>query len=77
MIRTSLTIALTMTSLTLPAMAENVLTPLPAPEARPYPYEILGLQPGDPLDNILSVVAARRAAATTRYFHYNKRGAAS
>lgn len=65
MIRTSLTIALAMTSLALPAMAENVLTPLPTPEARPYPYEILGLQPGDPLDDILAVYAERSDAAPT------------
>lgn len=65
MIRTSLTLAITMTSLAQPALAENVLTPLPSPEARPYPYEILGLQPGDPLDDILSVYAERSDAAPT------------
>ncbi|PJI85968.1 hypothetical protein BC777_2322 [Yoonia maricola] len=49
----------------LPALAEDVLTPLPAPEPRPYPYEILGLQPGDALDDVLSVYAERNDAAPT------------
>ena len=37
------------------AFAEDTLTPLPAPAERPYPYKILGLQPGDPLDDVLAV----------------------
>jgi hypothetical protein len=65
MIRTSLTVAVALTSLAAPAFAENTLTPLAAPEARPYPYEILGLQPGDPLDDIVSVYAERSDAAPT------------
>ena len=65
MIRTSLTFGFVLTSLALPAFAENELTPLPAPEARPYPYEILGLQPGDPLDDVLAVYAERSDAAPT------------
>ena len=65
MIHTSLTLCLTVTSFAAPVFAENELTPLTAPEARPYPYEILGLQPGDPLDDILSVYAERSDAAPT------------
>ena len=65
MIRTSLTLGFVLTSLAIPAFAENELTPLPAPEARPYPYEILGLQPGDPLDDVLAVYAERSDAAPT------------
>lgn len=65
MIRTSLTLGFVLTSLTIPAFAENELTPLPAPEARPYPYEILGLQPGDPLDDVFAVYAERSDAAPT------------
>ena len=42
-----------------PAFAESALTPLPAPAERPYPYEVLGLQPGDPLGDILAVYADR------------------
>ncbi|MEL6640831.1 MAG: hypothetical protein AAFN63_18940 [Pseudomonadota bacterium] len=51
--RLSLILALSLTSLALPTLAENTLTPTAAPAPRPYPYEILGLQPGDPLDDIL------------------------
>lgn len=47
------------------AFAEDTLTPLPAPAERPYPYEILGLQPGDPLDDVLAVYADRTEAAPT------------
>jgi len=65
MIRTSLTLGFVLTSLAIPAFAENELTPLPAPEARPYPYEILGLQPGDPLDDVLAVYAERSDAVPT------------
>lgn len=47
------------------AVAENELTPLDAPAERPYPYEIFGLQPGDPLDDILTVYAERSEASPT------------
>lgn len=51
----------TLCSLTLAttAAAENTLTALPQPTERPYPYEILGLQPGDPLADVLAVFAER------------------
>ncbi len=45
--------------------AEDTLTAMPAPAERPYPYEILGLQPGDPLDDVLAVYAERSDAAPT------------
>lgn len=48
-----------------PAFAEDMLTPLPAPTERPYPYEILGLQPGDPFDDVLAVYSDRTDAAPT------------
>lgn len=48
-----------------PSFAEDTLTALPAPAERPYPYEILGLQPGDPLDDVLAVYAERSDAAPT------------
>ncbi|EKE74625.1 hypothetical protein B30_02835 [Celeribacter baekdonensis B30] len=41
------------------------LTETLTPEPRPYPYEILGLQPGDPLDDVLAVYAERSDAAPT------------
>lgn len=41
------------------AFAEDTLTPLPAPAERPYPYEILGMQPGDPLEDVLAIYAER------------------
>ncbi len=47
------------------AFAEDPLTATPAPTERPYPYEILGLQPGDPLDDVLAVYAERSDAAPT------------
>ena len=47
------------------ALAENTLTPLPAPAERPYPYEILGLQPGDALDDVLAVYSERTEADPT------------
>ncbi|MDX8350447.1 hypothetical protein SLH49_20860 [Cognatiyoonia sp. IB215446] len=59
MIRSSLTLAVALTSLAAPALAENELTSMDAPEPRPYPYEILGLQPGDPLDDVLAVYSER------------------
>lgn len=45
--------------------AEDTLTSMPAPAERPYPYEILGLQPGDPLDDVLAVFAERSDVAPT------------
>ncbi|MEO0831500.1 MAG: hypothetical protein AAFY03_13710 [Pseudomonadota bacterium] len=63
--RLSLTLALIWTSLALPTLAENALTPVDPPQPRPYPYEILGLQPGDPLDDILAVYAERSADTPT------------
>lgn len=48
-----------------PALAESTLTPRNAPSERPYPYEVLGLQPGDPLDDVLAVYADRSDAAPT------------
>jgi len=51
--------------LAMPALAESTLEVMPVPAERPYPYEILGLQPGDPLDDVLSVYAERSDAAPT------------
>ena len=41
------------------AVAQNVLTPIDPPAERPYPYEILGMQPGDSLDDVMAVFASR------------------
>lgn len=60
-----LTIAVVTGATATSALAEDSLTPLPAPAERPYPYEILGLQPGDPLDDVLVVYAERSDAAPT------------
>ena len=65
MIRPILIASLLMASIALPAFAEDVLVAVPAPADRPYPYEILGLQPGDPLENVLAVYAERSDAAPT------------
>jgi len=59
MIRLSLSFGIALSSLAVPVLAEDTLTPLPAPAERPYPYEILGLQPGDPLNDVLGVYAER------------------
>lgn len=48
-----------------PAFAESTLTTLDPPSERPYPYEVLSLQPGDPLDDVLAVYAERSDAAPT------------
>lgn len=48
-----------------PAFAENALAAMAAPADRPYPYEILGLQPGDPLDDVRAVFADRSTDAPT------------
>ena len=45
--------------------AENVLMALPAPEERPYPYKILGLQPGMALDDVMAIFAERSDAEPT------------
>jgi len=42
---------------------EHTFTPLPAPAERPYPFEILGLQPGDSLDDVMAVFAERSDTA--------------
>ncbi|MFV0476073.1 MAG: hypothetical protein ACK5MQ_18005, partial [Pikeienuella sp.] len=56
----------TMPSLPWPSIAPPfTLVAMPAPAERPYPYEILGLQPGDPLDDVLAVYAERSDAAPT------------
>jgi hypothetical protein len=47
------------------AFAENTLTPLPAPTERPYPFEILGLQPGDSFNDVLAVYSDRTEADPT------------
>ena len=65
MTSTSLTLGLALSSFALSAAAEDALTALPAPEARSYPYEILGLQPGDPLSDVLAIYAERSDAAPT------------
>ncbi len=45
--------------------AQDRLTETLIPEPRPYPYEILGLQPGDTLDDVLAVYAERSDADPT------------
>ncbi len=47
------------------AVAEESLTAIAPPTERPYPYEILGLQPGDPLAEVRSVFAERSNDAPT------------
>lgn len=47
------------------ALAEGTLTPLDPPAERPYPYEILGMQPGDSLDDVMAVFANRSDAEPT------------
>lgn len=46
-------------SLATTAAAEDGLTTIAPPAERPYPYEMLGLQPGDPLADVLTVYAER------------------
>lgn len=65
MILKHLPVSLIAALVTLPAHAEDSLVVMPAPAERPYPYEILGLQPGDPLDDVLAVYAERTEAAPT------------
>lgn len=52
-------------SLATAALAEDGLTAIAAPVERPYPYKILGLQPGDSLADVLTVYAERRDDAPT------------
>lgn len=47
------------------ALGEKELKPLAAPAERPYPYEILGLQPGDAFDDVLAVYSERTDADPT------------
>lgn len=47
------------------AVAEGGLTAIAPPTERPYPYQILGLQPGDPLADVLTVYAERSDEAPT------------
>jgi hypothetical protein len=44
------------------AVAENRLVPLDAVPERPYPYAILGTQPGDDLDEVMRVFTERTQA---------------
>lgn len=52
MIRSILPVALSATLATA-AAAETVFTAITPSPDRPYPYEILGLQPGDPLTDVM------------------------
>lgn len=65
MILKHLPVSLIAALVAMPALAEDSLVPMPAPAERPYPYEILGLQPGDPLGDVLAVYAERSDAAPT------------
>lgn len=65
MARSTLTTGLLFTVLVSPALAENDLAAMPPPAERPYPYEILGLQPGDALEDVLAVYGQRSEAAPT------------
>lgn len=65
MIRTAFATFLLTAMIAAPAIAEDNLVAMAAPADRPYPYEILGLQPGDPLDDILAVYAEHSDAAPT------------
>lgn len=47
------------------ATAQNALTAIAPPAERPYPYEILGLQPGDPLADVTALFANRSEAVPT------------
>lgn len=44
---------------------QHVFTALPAPAERPYPYEILGMQPGDALDDVMAILTPRSETAPT------------
>ncbi len=65
MIRPNLPACVLLTSMALPAFAENTLVALPAPDDRPYPYEILGLKPGDHLNDVQTVYSERSEADPT------------
>ena len=47
------------------ATAEN-LHAVGGTEARPYPYKLLGLRPGDPIDDLAALFAERSQAAPTQ-----------
>lgn len=47
------------------AVAEDNLTTIAAPVERPYPYKILSLQPGDPIEDVITVYAERSDDAPT------------
>lgn len=47
------------------ATAEDRLTAFPAPADRPYPYQILGLQPGDAFADVLELYKDRSDQAPT------------
>lgn len=64
MIRTAL-FALAVSAIAHPVLAEDVLTAHPTPAERPYPYDVLGLQPGDPLEDVLTVFSDRSDTAPT------------
>ncbi|GAA6191854.1 hypothetical protein [Phaeobacter sp. NW0010-22] len=52
-------------SLATAAVAEDGLTAIAPPAERAYSYNILGLQPGDPLEDVLTVYAERSDDAPT------------
>ena len=54
-----LAVALLIIAPSLTFAQEHTFTPLPAPAERPYPFEILSLQPGDSLDDVMAVFAER------------------
>lgn len=64
MIRSILPVVLSAT-LAAAAAAEAELTAIAPPPDRPYPYEILGLQPGDPLADVTAVFDERSGDAPT------------
>lgn len=53
-------IAAAISLIALPALAEDQLISVDPPAERPYPYEILGIQPGDDLDAVMQVFTERR-----------------
>jgi len=65
MIPRNLSASILVTLVAMAAHAEDALVALPASAERPYPYNILGLQPGDPLDDVQAVYAERSDAAPT------------
>lgn len=53
-------IAAVISLIALPALAEEQLSPVKPPADRPYPYEILEMQPGDDLDEIMRIFRERK-----------------